>query len=473
MNASLSRRKPVAAILAQSAETHGGTALKRTLGVWGLMALGIGAIIGTGIFVLTGKAAALSAGPGVVLSFVIAGVVSTLAALCYAELASTVPVSGSAYTYTYATLGELTAWIVGWGLILEYALGAATVAIGWSGYFADFLGSALGLHLPKAYTTNPFDGGIVNVPALLIIVLITALLVRGIQESSNVNKVIVVVKLAIVAFFIIIGVQHINPANWHPFAPFGTAGIVRGAGLVFFAYLGFDAVSTSAEEVKNPGRDLPRGIIGSLLICTVLYIIVSGVLTGIISYTRLNVPSPVSFSLIAIGLNWAGAIVAVGAIAGLTTVLLVMLYGQSRIFFSMSRDGLLPPAFSKVHPTFRTPYLSSIVIGIVVAILAGVGRLDVVADLANIGTLVAFAVVSIGVIVLRRLQPELERKFRVPFSPVVPVLAALGALFLIYGLPHETVLGYFIWLVVGLAIYFGYSRRRSVLSVRERAGSTR
>ncbi len=464
MNMLLARRKPVDVILAQNEESTGGEHLKRTLGVWGLMALGIGAIIGTGIFVLTGKAAATSAGPGVVISFVIAGIVSALAALCYAELASTVPVSGSAYTYTYATLGEFIAWIVGWGLILEYALGAATVAIGWSGYFSDFLQATFGIAIPKALRTNPFDGGMFNVPAFLIILIISGLLIRGIQESNNVNKTIVAIKLAVVAFFIVIGSQHINPANWHPFAPFGVSGIINGASLVFFAYIGFDAVSTSAEEVVNPGRDMPRGIIGSLAICTILYIIVSGILTGIISYTKLNVPSPVSYSLIAIGLGWAGAIVALGAIAGLTTVLLVMLYGQSRVFFAMSRDGLLPGAFSRIHPKFKTPYISSALIGIVVAFVAAIGQLDVVANLVNIGTLVAFTLVSIGVIVLRRQQPDLQRGFRVPWSPVVPALSAIGALFLIVkGLPLMTILSYVTWLVIGLVIYFTYSRSRSAL----------
>lgn len=463
MNALLERRKPIETILAESdARSAGEHALKRTMGVWSVTALGVGAIIGTGIFVLTGKAAALSAGPAVVISFVIAGVVSALAALCYAELASTVPVSGSAYTYVYATLGEFIAWIVGWGLILEYALGAATVAIGWSGYFSDFLKATFGIALPQAIRTNPFDGGIVNLPAALIILLISALLIRGTQESNAVNKVIVATKLAIVLFFIVIGVGHINPANWHPFAPFGVSGIINGAGLVFFAYIGFDAVSTSAEEVKNPGRDLPRGIIGSLLICTFLYIVVSGVLTGILPYTKLNVPSPVSFSLIEIGLGWAGAIVAIGAIAGLTTVLLVMLYGQSRVFFAMSRDGLLPPVFSRVHPTFKTPYLSSALIGAVVAIVAGVGQLDVVANLVNIGTLFAFALVSIGVIVLRRQAPDLKRGFRCPGSPVVPILSALGALGLIVkGLPLMTLLSFFTWMLIGLAVYFSYSRKHS------------
>jgi len=465
MAALLERRKPVATILAQELEAGEGHKLKRSLGVWGITALGIGAIIGTGIFVLTGKAAATSAGPAVVLSFVVAGIVSALAALCYAELASCVPVSGSAYTYVYATLGELLAWIVGWGLILEYALGAATVAIGWSGYFADLLGATFGLVIPKQFSTNPFDGGIVNLPAALIILLVTVLLVRGTQESSTVNKIIVAIKLAVVVFFIVVGAGHVNAANWHPFAPFGVQGIINGAGLTFFAYIGFDAVSTSAEEVKNPGRDLPRGIIGSLAVCTVLYVIVSAILTGMVPYRLLDVPSPVSFALIHVGLGWAGAVVALGVIAGLTTVLLVMLYGQSRVFFAMSRDGLLPGFFSRVHPTFRTPYLSSLAIGVVVATVAALGRLDTVANLVNIGTLAAFALVSVGVVVLRRQQPDLKRTFRVPGSPVVPILSALGALALILkGLPLQTMAAYLIWLVLGLVVYFGYSRRRSKVS---------
>jgi APA family basic amino acid/polyamine antiporter len=458
----LERRKPIERILAECSPDAGGEHLKRSLGVWGITALGVGAIIGTGIFVLTGKAAALSAGPAVVLSFVVAGIVSALAALCYAELASSVPVAGSAYTYVYATLGEFIAWIIGWGLVLEYALGAATVAIGWSGYFSDFLRGTFNVAIPKALSTNPFDGGVLNLPAALIILLITVLLIRGTQESSTVNKIIVTAKLSVVAFFIVIGSRHINPANWHPFAPFGVDGIINGAGLVFFAYIGFDAVSTSAEEVKNPARDLPRGIMGSLAVCTVLYILVSGILTGILKYTQLNVPSPVSYSLIAIGLGWAGAIVALGAIAGLTTVLLVMLYGQSRVFFAMSRDGLLPELFSRVHPTFSTPYLSSAIVGVIVAVVAAIGQLDVVADLVNIGTLAAFAMVSIGVIVLRRQEPNLKRGFRVPGSPVVPALSALGAVALILkGLPLLTIASYLTWMLIGFVIYFGYSRRRS------------
>jgi APA family basic amino acid/polyamine antiporter len=439
------------------------------MNIWSITALGIGATIGTGIFVLTGKAAAISAGPGIVLSFVIGGIISALAALCYAELASAIPVSGSAYTYIYATLGEVLAWVVGWGLILEYALGAATVSIGWSGYFSDFLRASFGITIPKAFCTNPFEGGIANLPAAIIILLITGLLIRGTHESDLVNKIVVALKLAVVGFFIVMGAQHINPANWHPFLPFGWQGVVNGASLVFFAYVGFDAVSTSAEEVTNPQRDLPRGILASLGVCTVLYIIVSGILTGIVPYGQLNVPSPVSSSLIHIGLGWAGAIIAVGAIAGLTTVLLAMLYGQSRIFFAMSRDGLLPKFFSKVHPKFQTPMYSSIGVGIVVAIIAAIGELDVVADLVNIGTLMAFAFVSIGVIVLRKTQPDLQRGFRVPWSPVVPILSAVGALALIIkGLPLMTILCYVTWLVIGLCIYFFHSRHTSVMAIKEK-----
>jgi basic amino acid/polyamine antiporter, APA family len=460
----LERVKPIGAILAESDGGAHGTGLKKTLGVWGLTALGIGAIVGTGIFVLTGHAAATQAGPGIVLSFVVAGIVSALAALCYAELASTVPISGSAYTYVYATLGEFLAWIVGWGLILEYALGAATVAIGWSGYFSDFMTATFGLRIPHAWNSPPADGGIANLPAFFIILLISALLIRGTSESDAVNKTIVAVKLAIVVFFIAIGAGHVNPANWHPFLPFGTIGIFSGAALVFFAYIGFDAVSTSAEEVRDPARDLPRGIILSLVICTILYIIVSGVLTGILPYSRLNVPSPVSYALIQIGLNWAGSIIAVGAIAGLTTVLLVML-------FAMSRDGLLPEFFARVHPTLRTPYLSSGLVGIVVSLFAAFGSLDVVANLVNIGTLAAFVFVSIGVIVLRRHAPELKRGFRVPWSPVIPICSAIGALVLIAMLPADTKKYYVIWLVLGLFVYFGYSRSRSRVGLDGKSAS--
>ncbi len=463
----ITQRKPIPTILAQS-DDGGGARLKRSIGVWGVTALGVGAIIGTGIFVLTGKAAALDAGPSVVISFVVAGIVSALAALCYAELASVLPIAGSAYTYVYATLGELLAWIVGWALILEYGLSAATVAIGWSGYFADFLFATFNVAFPKALLANRFDGGWINLPALCIIALITVLLVRGTQESSTVNKAIVIVKVAIVIFFIVLGVRHVDPANWHPFAPFGINGVINGAGLVFFAYIGFDAITTSAEEVINPARDLPRGIIASLALCGVLYVLVSLIITGIVPYKLLNVPSPVSYSLIHIGLPWAGAIVAIGAIGGLTTVLLVTLYGQSRILFTMSRDGLLPRAFSRVHPRYRTPYMSSIIIGVVVAAIAATSQLDVVASLVNVGALFAFALVSISVVVLRWREPDLNRRFRVPWSPVLPILSAAAALgLMLKGLPPRTLLLFLIWMGLGIVIYFLYGRKCSTISATQ------
>jgi basic amino acid/polyamine antiporter, APA family len=458
----LGRLKPIDTILAQGDdETHG---LKRSMGPLGLTAMGVGAIVGTGIFVLTGHAAAANAGPALVFSFVVAGIVSALAALCYAELASTVPISGSAYTYTYATLGEFIAWIIGWDLILEYAVGAATVSVGWSAYFSDFLKSALGIQIPTALHAAPAAGGIVDLPAMIIVLLVSALLIRGTSESNVVNQVIVAVKLCVVLFFIVVGAGHINPANWHPFAPFGVVGIFGGAAIIFFAYIGFDMVSTSAEECRNPKKDLPIGILGSLIVCTVLYIAVTAVLTGMVKYDRLNVASPVSFAMISIGLNWAAAIISVGAIAGLTTVLLALLYGQSRIFFAMSRDGLLPPIFSKINPTTRTPWISSALIGVVVAVAAGLTPIDTLAKLVNIGTLAAFILVSIGVIVLRRSQPALKRGFTVPGIPVVPILSVLGALFLMANLPLETWIRFAIWLLIGFAIYYFYSRHKSALT---------
>ena len=420
----LLRVKPVDVILKQSDNQQHG--LKRTLGPISITLLGIGAIVGTGIFVLTGVAAATYAGPGLILSFVVAGIVSGLAAICYAEFASTVPIAGSAYTYSYATLGELIAWIIGWDLILEYAVGAAAVAIGWSGYLVDLLKSTFGITLPKALTASPFSGGIINLPAFLIILLITGLLILGTSESTKVNNVIVMIKLAVILFFLVIGFGHIHTSNWSPFLPFGVGGIFRGASIIFFAYIGFDQISTSAEEARNPARDLPIGIITSLLVCTVLYILVTAVLTGIVSYTKLNVASPVSHALILLGLNAAGSIIAVGAICGLTTVLIVLLFGQSRIFFAMSRDGLLPHMFSRVHPRFRTPYLSSLLVGIVVALVAGLTPIDVVAELTNIGTLSAFVLVSAAVLILRRTQPDLRRGFRTPWVPVIPILSIIA-----------------------------------------------
>jgi APA family basic amino acid/polyamine antiporter len=455
------RVKPIELIMKQSDEHEQG--LKRTLTALNITLLGIGAIIGTGIFVLTGVAAAEYAGPGLILSFIVAGIVAGLAAICYAEFASTVPIAGSAYTYSYATLGELIAWIIGWDLILEYAVGAAAVSIGWSGYIVDLLKSALGIALPAALTASPFAGGIINLPAVLIILLITALLILGTSESAKVNNVIVFIKLAVVVFFLIAGFGHVNPANWTPFLPFGTGGILRGASIIFFAYIGFDQISTSAEEARNPAKDLPLGIFLSLAICTVLYILVTAVLTGVVSYTQLNVASPVSHALILLGMNTAGSIISVGAICGLTTVLIVLLYGQSRIFFSMARDNLLPGFFSRIHARFRTPYLSSLLVGVVVAVVAGLTPIDVVAELTNIGTLTAFVLVSAAVLILRRTQPQLRRGYRVPFVPLIPLLSIVASVVLIVSLPLVTILRFIIWLVVGLIIYFLYSRHHSRL----------
>ncbi len=461
------RIKPIDLIMKQSGDKEHG--LKRTLNAFSITLLGIGAIVGTGIFVLTGVASAKYAGPGLIFSFVLAGIVSGLAAICYAEFASTVPISGSAYTYSYATLGELIAWIIGWDLILEYAVGAGAVSIGWSGYIVDLLKSAFGIVIPKALTESPFSGGIVNLPALLIILVVTALLVLGTSESTMVNNIMVMVKLAVIIFFLVVGFGHINPANWQPFLPYGVGGVFRGASVIFFAYIGFDQISTSAEETKNPARDLPIGIFVSLLVCTVLYIAVTAVLTGVVSYKQLNVASPVSHSLILLGLNTAGAIISVGAVCGLTTVLIVLLYGQSRVFFAMARDGLLPKLFSRVHPRFRTPYISSILVGVFVALIGGFIPIDIVAELTNIGTLAAFILVSVAVLVLRRTQPDLKRGYRVPLVPFIPILSVIASTVLIFSLPLVTLGRFVAWLAIGLLIYFVYSRRRSHLETGEGA----
>jgi basic amino acid/polyamine antiporter, APA family len=480
----LQRIKPLDRIPAEGSDSEYG--LKRTLGPWTLTAMGIGAIIGTGIFVLTGVAAATRAGPALTISFIIAGIVSAFAALCYSEVASKIPIAGSAYTYAYATLGELFAWIIGWDLILEYGLGSATVSIGWSGYFVNFMQTAFRIKLPDAWTHSPFDKtpGIADLPAAIIILVITALLIRGTRESAQVNAIIVACKVTVVLFFIAVGIGHINPANWHLAAgpatgsggyfPFGWTGVFGGAAFIFFAYIGFDAVSTAAEECCNPKTDIPFGILTSLSICTVLYIIVVAVLTGMVPFNELNVSSPVAFAVIHVGLPWAGFIISVGAIAGLTTVLLVLMYGQSRIFFSMSRDGLVPRSFTQLHPVRRTPIFSSLFFGIVIALTAAFTPIDFVGSLTNMGTLGAFIVVSTAVPILRKMQPELGRDtFQVPFGPwIIPALSALTAFGLMLSLMFNSPtvwhiplpwFGFIVWLLIGLAFYFGYGRTHSIV----------
>ncbi len=460
--------------------------LKRTLGAWNLTLLGIGAIIGAGIFVLTGNAAAQYAGPAVVLSMVAAGLACLFAGLCYAEFASMIPIAGSAYTYAYATLGEFVAWIIGWDLMLEYLFGAATVAVGWSGNFVKLLGY-FGMTLPGQWTNAPFSytqadglaqtGAILNIPAVLLILAMTVILVIGIKESAGFNNVIVFIKVAIIFLVIGFGFMFVNADNWQPFIPentgkfgeFGWSGILRGAGVIFFAYIGFDAVSTTAQEAKNPQKDMPIGILGSLAICTVLYILMALVMTGLAPYKELNDPAPV---LVALGyggsgLSWLKIPIAIGSVAGLASVVLVMLMAQPRIFYSMSRDGLLPPVFGKVHPKFKTPHITSMITGVVAAIVAGLFPIGLLGELVSIGTLFAFVVVCFGVLVLRRTQPNLPRAFKTPLVPLVPVLGILSCLGLMLGLPFDTWMRLFIWLAIGLVIYFVYGKRNSRLGRRE------
>jgi APA family basic amino acid/polyamine antiporter len=474
----LFRRKSIADLQAEATSEHG---LKRSLGAFNLVMLGIGAIIGTGIFVLTGTVAAQNAGPAVVLSFVLAGLASIFAALCYAEFASVVPIAGSAYTYGYATLGEFFAWIIGWDLILEYALGAVTVAIGWSGYVVSFLRD-FGIEIPPALTAargqvvTLADGSTItavfNLPAVLIVALVTALLVVGIKESANVNNVIVVIKVSVVLLFIALAAGHVLPENWTPFIPantgarehFGFTGIVAGAGVVFFAYIGFDAVSTAAQEAKNPQRDMPIGIIGSLIVCTILYIVVSGIATGVVPYRELDVPDPIALVADRAGLGWFATLIKIGAIAGLSSVIMVMLLGQSRVFYSMSNDGLLPGWVNRIHPKFRTPWITQIITGIAVVIPAGLLTVREAGSLVSIGTLLAFVIVCIGIIVLRVRQPHLERPFKTPLYWLVAPLGALFAFYLMYFLPWRTWERLIIWLVIGLVIYFAYGRTHSRLA---------
>lgn len=506
--------KPLDMILTESNE-EGEHALKRALGPLNLITLGIGAIIGAGIFVLTGAAAAQYAGPAIVLSFILAGIACAFAGLCYSEFASLIPIAGSAYTYGYATLGEIFAWIIGWDLILEYAFGAATVASGWSGYVVSFL-QDFGIHIPPALTATPgtelvlYNGrwellskilptlqangvdpaslqhvhAMFNLVAFVAICLVTTVLVIGIQESANFNSAIVIIKVAIVLVFIGIAAAFVmkNPSaastNWHPFIPpnegafgkYGWSGVARAAAVIFFAYIGFDAVSTAAQEAKKPQRDMPIGILGSLAICTILYILVSGLLTGVVSYKALNVADPVAVGIDATGVRWGSILVKLGAIAGLGSVMLVMLLGQSRVFFSMSRDGLLPEWAGRVHHRFRTPYISSVTVGIFVAIFASLIPIGVLGELVSIGTLLAFVIVCAGVWILRRRRPNLERPFRTPWVPFVPIMGILVSGLMMASLPRDTWLRLIVWLVIGMAVYFFYGRHHS--RVQADAGRT-
>ncbi|HTX19631.1 MAG TPA: amino acid permease [Bacteroidota bacterium] len=485
-------KKPLSLLLE---EMKGENRLRRVLGPVTLTSLGVGAIIGTGIFVLTGVAAHDKAGPGLVLSFGAAGVACVFAALCYAEFASMAPVAGSAYTYAYATLGELFAWIIGWDLVLEYAVGSSTVAHGWSAHFQDLLKS-FGIHIPYAFANAPFDfspeagrffptGAYFDVPAILITAIITTILVIGIRESAGFNAGMVIVKLAIVFFVIVVGAFYINPANWHPFAPYGFTGIsffghtlfgqtgsggaplgvLAGAAIIFFAYIGFDSVSTHAEEAKNPRRDVPIGIIASLIICTLLYILVSGILTGMVPYDKIDINAPVSNAFAQVGLPWAQRLIDVGAITGITSVLLVMMLSQPRVLLAMARDGLIPTSFfGSVHEKFRTPWKATILTGCFVSTMAAFLPLRILAELTNIGTLLAFVIVCSAVLIMRRTNPDAERPFRAPFVPAVPILGILSCLLLMFSLPAENWWRLIIWLLLGFTIYFSYGRRHSVMA---------
>jgi basic amino acid/polyamine antiporter, APA family len=451
---SIFRTRSIADLIEQSKGEH---ALKKVLGPLELVLLGVGAIVGTGIFVVTGVAAANYSGPALVVSFAIAGSACVFAALCYAEFATMVPIAGSAYTYSYAALGEIWAWIIGWDLILEYSVSIAAVAIGWSGYMVNLFAGA-GIAIPPALANPPgVSGGIVNLPAIIIIGAITGLLILGVRESATVNNVIVLIKLSVIALFIYLGVSHVNPVNWTPFLPYGWRGVITGAAIVFFAYIGFDAVSTAAEEVRDPQKNLPIGIIGSLIICTALYIVVSAILTGMVPYLEFrDTSAPVAYALTRIGITWGAALVSVGAICGITSVILVLLYGQTRIFFAMARDGLLPCTFGTVHPVLRTPVKVTLLVGSVTAAIAALLPLTSVAELVNIGTLAAFIIVSAGVLVLRRTRPDQERPFRTPLVPWVPALGIIACFGLILALPTITHLRFVIWLAIGLCIYFLY-----------------
>ena len=503
MNSQLFSTKPFKQLMHHANEDNG---MKRALSATNLTTLGIGAVIGAGIFVLTGQAAAQYAGPGIVISFLISGMACLFAGLCYAEFASMIPISGSAYTYAYATLGEFIAWIIGWDLILEYLFAASTVSVGWSGYVVSFL-KDFGINIPPQFTAAystvlvdipnlgwkpitsqiteslassgivvanlPHITAILNLPAMFVIAAITVLLVIGIKESASFNNIMVMIKVFVIILFIGIGFFFVNKANWHPFIPentgvwghFGWSGILRGSAVIFFAYIGFDAVSTAAQEAKNPQRDMPIGILGSLGISTVLYILVAIVLTGIVSYTFLNVADPIAVGVDAMGkgLFWLRPIIKIAAIAGLSSVILVMMLGQPRIFYAMAKDGLLPPRFAKIHPKFKTPYFSTVITGTAACILAGILPINILGELVSIGTLLAFAIVCIGILFLRYKRPDLKRPFKTPLVPLIPILGAGICMLQMYSLPFDTWLRLIIWMAIGMFIYFTYSIHHSKL----------
>ena len=468
------RTKPINQILADAEQPE--HRLKKTLTVWDLTALGIGAIIGTGIFVLVGTAIVgdahrPGAGPGIVLSFILSGVTCALAALCYAEFSAMIPVAGSAYTFSYATVGEFLAWLTGWNLILEYGVACIAVAIGWSGYFNKLLKLA-GLELPY-WATNPPqwaggpEGSIANFPAAIIVLLVTTILVIGIKESARAAGMIVLLKLAVILFFIGVGAPAVSSDNWTPFMPNGFEGVRAAAAIIFFAYIGFDAVSTAAEEAKNPQRDVPFGILASLSVCTVLYISVAAVLTGLVPVSQIDIHAPVAEALTLVGFKWGAAIVAIGAVAGITSVLVVMMLGQIRVFFAMSRDQLLSPGLSRVHARFGTPYRATILTGVVVAILSAFFQIGDAADMTNIGTFFAFILVSFGVMLLRYTKPAQPRPFRLPFMPLVPIFSIAACLYLMVGLPWATWIRFGVWTAVGIVVYVGYGMKHSKLSRRD------
>lgn len=460
MTNSLFRKKSIAAF-----KEHNKGKLTQTLGAFDLMLLGVGAIVGTGIFILPGTVAAEHAGPGIVFSFIIAAVVCAFAAMCYSEFASAIPVTGSAYTYTYVVFGEFIAWLIGWSLVLEYGLAVAAVSTGWSAYFVSFL-AGFNIHLPSAITGsfNPAAGTYINLPAMIIIFLIAMMLTKGMKESARLNTIMVFIKVGVVLLFIIVGLFYVKPDNWAPFTPFGFSGVLSGAALVFFAFLGFDAVSSAAEEVKKPQRNMPLGIIGSLAICTILYVLVSLVLTGMVPYTNLNVGNPVSFAMSIVHLDWVSGFISLGAIVGMTTVILVMLYGSTRLTYSFARDGLLPKVMSEVNEKHHTPIKNTWITAVIVALCAGFIPLDQLASLVNMGTLLAFTVVSLGVLFLRKRKDLPKDSFKVPFFPIVPVISFVLCIFLITQLTPYTWMTAAIWIVIGIIVYFLYGRRHSTLN---------